>query len=200
VSTINAFAGQRQYIYGGRLNSPEVDYEPMRYSELQPLRDAVARMTPDSFFHVREYFIKGFQDHGFDAFNMDKPLVVKDLPKFKDGNDEGIFEDRDFREKGSSVHADYILLVNLLYYGPYAHYFDFYNDYVEVRVQIRAELLDTKTNRIVWRTGYKEGDLRKAVDATTYRPDQIPVIIDAQNELLNEAAMALSREFFPSRP
>jgi hypothetical protein len=172
----------------------------MRYSELQPLRDAVDRMTPDSFFIVREILLSGLQDRGFEAFKMDKPLIINDLPRFKDSNGEGIYECRDFRETGSSVHVDYILLVELTRYGPYVHYVDFYNDYVEVRAQIRARLLDAKTNRIVWRTGYKQGDMRKPVDASTSRPDQIPAILDAQNGLLNEAAGVLSREFFSSRP
>lgn len=199
VSTINMFAGQRQYIYGGILNSPEVDYEPLRYSEMQALREAVARMTPEAFFHAREYFSKGLVERGFDAFNLVKPLVVKDLPRFEGGG-EGSFETRDFREYGGSAHADYILLIDLVRYGPYVHYLDLVNDYMEVRAETRAELLDAKTNRVLWRTGYKEGDHRRAVKASVSRPDQIPAVIDAQNDLLNEAARALSREFFSTGP
>jgi hypothetical protein len=198
VSTINMFAGQRQYIYGGTLNSPEFDYEPLRYSEMQPLRDAVARMTPDPFFTVRDYLVQGLRERGFDAFKLERPLVVKDLPKFKEGSGEGIYADRDFREVGRSVHADYLLLIDLVRYGPYAHYLDLNNDYMEVRAQTRAELLDAKTNRILWRTGYKEGDHRKAVNAIASRPDQIPAVIEAQKDLLSEVARALSREFFSS--
>jgi len=200
VSTINMFAGQRQYIYGGILNSPEVDYEPLRYSETQPLRDAVSRMTPEAFFPVREYFAQGLMQRGFESFNLEKPLVAKDLPRFKESNGEGIFEDMDFREVGSSVDADYILLIDLVRYGPYVHYLDLVNDYMEVRAETRAELLDAKTNRVLWRTGYKEGDHRKAVNATTTRPDQIPFIMGAQNDLLNDVARSLAREFFSTRP
>jgi len=199
VSTINMFGGQRQYIYGGILNSPEVDYEPLRYAEMRPLREAVARMTPEAFFPVREYMAKGLTESGFNSFNLEKPLVKKDLPGFK-GSGEGVYETRDFRGYGSDVHADYLLLIDLVRYGPYVHYIDMVNDYMEVRAETRAELVDAKTNRVLWRTGYREGDHRKAVNATTTRPDQIPTVIDAQNELLNEVARAISREFFSTRP
>jgi hypothetical protein len=126
--------------------------------------------------------------------------VGKDLSRFKDGEGNGHYENRDFRELGKSSGADYLVVIKLDSYGPYCHFIDLYNDYVEVQAQAQAELIDAKTNRILWKTGYSQGGFRKAVQATTYRPDQIPVIIDAQRKLLSEAARSLSEELFTSRP
>jgi len=50
--------------------------------------------------------------------------------------------------------------------------------------------------RIIWRTGWSQGDLRKEVNASCFRPDQIPVIVDALKGLLTDAAPSLSRDFF----
>jgi hypothetical protein len=199
VSTINRFAGAREFIYGGMLESPEVDYEPMRYAETRPLREAVEKLDARDFSKAQDIFVQGLKERGFKAFKIERPLVKKDLPRFTGGKNEGPYEDRDFRETGKSSGADYLIVVYLIRYGPYAHYTDFYNDYVEVRVQAQAEMLDMKTNRILWRTGLSQGDFRKSVDATTYRPDETPIIIDAQKKLLSDAASSLASDFFSSQ-
>ena len=199
VDTINGFAGARQFIYGGMLQSPNHDYEPMRYAEVRPLREAVEKLNAGEFSKVQELFVESLKEKGFDAFKVERAIVEKDLPHFKDGMGNGRYENRDFRKLGESSGADYIIVIKLGSYGPSCHFIDFYNDYVEVRAQAQAELIDVKTNVILWKTGYSEGDFRKPVDATTYRPDQIPIIIDAQKKLLSDAAVSLYKDFF-SKP
>ena len=199
VDTINRFAGARQYIYGGMLQSPNHDYEPMRYAEVRPLREAVDKLNAGEFSKVQGLFVESLKEKGFDAFKVEHAIVEKDLPHFKDGMGNGRYENRDFRELGGSSGADYIIVIKLGSYGPSCHFIDFYNDYVEVRAQAQAELIDAKTNLILWKTGYSEGDFRKPVDATTYGPDQIPIIIDAQKKLLSDAAVSLYKDFF-SKP
>lgn len=196
VSTVNRFAGARQYIYGGMLQSPEHDYEPMRYAEVRSLREAVDKLDAGEFTKAQDLFVAGLKEKRFDAFKITKPILEKEMPKFKDGTGNGQYETRDFRELGKSSGADYLILVKLDRYGPYCHFIDLYNDYVEVQAQAYAELLDAKTNRVLWRTGASQGDFRKAVNATTYRPDQTPIIMDEQKKLLGDAAASLAKDFF----
>jgi hypothetical protein len=195
-NTINSFAGSRQYVFGGVLQSPEMDIEPMRFSETKHLRDATEELNATGFSSVQDLFISGLRDKGFAAIKLDKPIEKKQLPRFKGESKNGPFASRDYRDRARGAAVDYLIVIELENYGVYCHYIDLYNDYVEARAHARAELVDAATNRIIWRTGWSQGDFRKEVNASCSRPDQIPVIVDALNGLLTDAASSLSRDFF----
>jgi len=195
------FIPSSRYSFGGMPWNDEYDDYPLRLAETRPLRQAVERLDAREFSRAQDLFVEGLKAKGFAAFKIEEPVEKKQLPRFKDGGDEAPYEGKDYRELGKASNADYLVLVELVRYGPYCHYIDLYNDYLEVQVHARAVMLDAGTNRILWRTGWSQGDFRRAVDAAPYRPDKTPAVIDAQKALLGDAAASLARELFsPATP
>jgi hypothetical protein len=185
-----------KYVYGGRLQAPIREHKPVRFTEAMRLLQAAQAQGAGEFSPVQDLFVDGLKNNGFIAFKVDQPIDQNKIPKFKGIHAFGTYENRDYREFGKDAAADYLILTELVSYGPACHYIDINSDYTEVRAHAQAELLDVETNHILWRTGWSQGDFIKPVDASCSRPEQIPIIMDALKNLLGDAASSLSHDFF----
>ncbi|HVN72149.1 MAG TPA: hypothetical protein VMU10_09025 [Desulfomonilia bacterium] len=195
VSDTGPYTRVSQYIYGGTLQSPDMDSAP-RFTEEMRIQQAAQQLDVREFSRLQGLFVKGLNERGFNAFKVGQPGNTKAIPTFKGVQDKDTYESRDFRAFGKAQGADYLVLIELTSYGPACNYIDLNSYSAEVRAHARAELLDVSTNRILWRTGWSQGEFQKTVNASCSVPEQIPVIMDAQKRLLDDAADALSRDFF----
>jgi hypothetical protein len=127
---------------------------------------------------------------------MEQSVDEKTLPRFNGKNGDGVYECRDFRDIGKSEGADYIILLGISDYGTICRYIDLNNYDVEVFVQLKGFLVNTATNRLMWRMGVPEAYMSREVHALCSRPDNIPVILDELKALLRDAAEETSRRFF----
>jgi len=185
-----------KHVYGGKLQAPIREHEPVRFAEATRLLHAAQAQDAGGFSPVQDLFVEGLTDKGFIAFKVDQPIDEDKIPKFKGIHASGTYENRDYREFGRDLAADYLILIELVSYGPACHYIDINSDYTEVRAHAQAELLDVKTNHILWRTGWSQGNFIKPLDASCSRSDQIPIIMEALKNLLGDAASFLSHDFF----
>jgi hypothetical protein len=181
---------------GEPLWNNDMDYEPLRLSDMRPLQQASQEQGAEEFSRVQDLFVEGLRGRGFTAFKVQPPMTKKYLPTFKGGK-EGPYEKRDYRGLGKTRNADYLIVIELVRYGPYCHYIYAYNDHMEVQVQVRAEMLDMRDNRILWKMGE---NFHRPVDASCSDRDQIPIITDALKNLLADAAQSVPRSFFPTHP
>ncbi len=170
--------------------------EPLRLAEMKPLQKAVLKLDAREFYLVQDLFVNGLRRRGFSAFKVEQPVVESLLPRFGGWDMGRSYEETDFRGLGKSFGADYLVVVHLVRYGPYCHYVHAYNDRMAVEAQVHAELIDAKTNRILWRTGGKRYDFSSPVNASCGNEEDIPVISEALRDLLGNAAQTLSRDFF----
>ena len=185
-----------KHVYGGRLQAPIREPKPVRFTEAMRLLYAAQAQDAGEFSSIQDLFVEGLKNNGFIASKVDQPIDQDKIPKFKGIHAFGTYEERDYREFGKDASADYLMLIELVSYGPACHYIDINSDYTEVRAHAQAELLDVKTNQVLWRTGWSQGDFNKSVDASCSRPEQIPIIMDALKNLLGDAASSLSHDFF----
>jgi hypothetical protein len=123
--------------------------------------------------------------------------VKKEIPKRETTDKAGPLEMRDFRKLGQARAADYLMVIELVNYGPYCHYVFAYNDHMSVDVDVRAELIDARTNRVLWR---KVKTFNRLVKASCSNQDHIPIITGALQTLLSDASLLLPYEFFSSNP
>lgn len=170
--------------------------EPLRLADMETLQKAVLKLDAKEFSLVQELFVNGLRARGFAAFKADQPVLRSCFPKFGNRDVRGLYEKTDFRDLARTYGADYLIVVDLVRYGPYCHYVHTYNDHMAVEARVCAELIDAKTNRILWRTGGKKYDFSRPVNATCGNEDDIPAISEALRSLLEDAAKALSRDFF----
>ncbi|HQI01878.1 MAG TPA: hypothetical protein PLA18_11420, partial [Deltaproteobacteria bacterium] len=140
--------------------------EPLRLAEMKPLQKAMLKLDAREFHLVEDLFVSGLKRRGFSAFKVDQLVMRSYFPKFREWDMRRSYEKTDFRGLGKTYGADYLIVVDLVRYGPYCHYVYAYNDHMAVEVQVRAELIDARTNRILWRTGGKKYDFSSPVNAS----------------------------------
>lgn len=176
----------------------EYTEHPLRLHETWALRQASKEFRAQGFEVVQDLIANGLSVRGFTAFKVDKPINVGTLQQFRKSGSDGVYECRDYRGMGESMGADYLFIVRLEHYGTICRYIDLNNYEVEVYVEVRAQMIETATNRVLWRNGMSEGRFTRIVTADCSRPDQVPIILDALKSLLGDAAKEVSRQFFSS--
>jgi hypothetical protein len=174
----------------------DAEYQPIRLAEMKPLQQAVVEGGSGEFSLVQDMFVEGFRMRGVESFKVDRPVAARGLPVFKGGSQKKLYPAVDYRYLGKGCGADFLMVIELEDFGPYCHYTYASNDYTEVRAEAEASLIDTNTNRILWKTGRGRGKFRKEVEASCGREEHIPIITGALDELLSQAASALYLDFF----
>lgn len=186
-------------IMGGSVwDYPEHSDWPLLYSETRSVRDAARSLDAKEFAEVQDLFVQGLKEKGFDAFEVEQRIDEASLPPFKGQEGDAVYSCRDFRDILRTAHADNLVVLGLNNYGVICRYIGLNNFEVEVYAQAQGFMVDGATNRVLWRTGATEGYMSRRVNAECSRPDHIPVIVEALNALLKEAAGETVRLFFSS--
>jgi len=173
--------------------------QPLRMAETRPLRDASKRLDAQEFAAIQDLFVQGLKDKGFAAFPVDNRIDPKAMPGFKGGGGDAVYESKDFGDLAKTLGADYLIIIRLRHYGTLCRYIGLNNYEVEVYAEVKAEMIEAATNRVLWRTGGNEGRFSRTVSATCARPDHTPIILDGLKALLKDAAKETAGQFFPSK-
>jgi hypothetical protein len=173
---------------------------PMRLHETRALRQASRGARGEGFDAVQDLLVQGLVERGFTAYKVDMPADTGTLKSFREGSGDGVYACRDYRDLGKSAGADYLVIVRLEQYGTLCRYIDLNNYEVEVYAGVRAEMIETSTNRVLWRSCMSGGRFTRTVDAECSRPDHVPVILDGLEGLLEDAARSVAGQFFSSSP
>jgi len=179
---------------------PEYTEQPLRIAETTPLRNAARELTGKEFEKVQDIFLKDLAKKGFIAFKVDSRIEMNSLPKFKGSSNNGVYASKDFRGFGKSTNADYLVIVWLKRYGAICRYTDVYNYETDIYADVKAEMVETATNRLLWRTGGSQGNFTKELKASCAQSDGIPVILNELGALLTTAAEKTAAEFFVQAP
>jgi hypothetical protein len=178
------------------IESPDAMNYPVQFHNTMPLYYASRELDGKAFEVIQDLLIQGLKDRGFDAFKVEDHIDVKQLPRFTRGNGNGIHESIDYREISRSAGADYLILMDLRHYGTICRYLGLNILEVDVYADIRGEMIEAATNRVLWRTGISDGYLTRTVNATSTQNDQIKIIFDGMDKLLLDAAKKTSQKFF----
>ncbi len=174
----------------------DAEYQPLRIAEMKPLQMEILELDAREFSRVQDLFVSGLKKRGFSSFKVDEYIAERSLPPFSGGLVEYLYATADYRGLGRAYGADYLVVIRLVRYGPYCHYIYAYNDHMAVVAQARAELIDTRTNRIIWRAGNNQEKFQRSIDASCGNEEQIPVISEALKTLLSDIAVTLAQNFF----
>jgi hypothetical protein len=179
---------------------PGYTEQPLRTAETMPLRNAAKELTGKEFEKVQDIFSHDLKGKGFIAFKVDNRINMSSLPKFKDRSHDTAYASKDFRDLGKSTNADYLIIVWLRHYGAICRYMDVYNYGTDIYAEVQAEMIDTATNQILWRTGGSQGNFTKELKASCAQSDGIPIILNELGTLLTTAAEKTAAEFFVQAP
>jgi hypothetical protein len=178
------------------IESPDAMEYPNQFHNTMPLYSASKTLDGKAFDIARDLLIQGLKERGLDAFNVEGHIEMEKLPRFTGDRSDGTYENMDFSRISKSIGADYIILMDIKYYGMICRYLGLDLLGVDVYADIRGEMIEASTNRILWRTGLADGYLSRTVDVTSTQPDQIKTIFDGMDKLLIDASKNISQKFF----
>jgi len=194
------FYGERPFMpHSDMWDYSEYTEQQLRMAETRPIRDASKGLNAQEFAVVQGLFVQGLKDKGFAAFPVDNRIDPKSLRGFKGGGGDAVYESKDFRDLAKTLGADFLIIIRLKHYGTLCRYIDLNNYEVEVYAEVKAEMIEAATNRVLWRTGGSEGRFSRTVNATCARPDHTPIIFDGLKALLGDAAKETAGQFFSSK-
>lgn len=185
-----SFAITEDYMYG--------DYAMLR-NETRGLRRSLGSSNARGFEGVRDLFVDGLRERGFDAFPVEQRVDARSLPRFA-GDGGFVHAPRDYRDIGAALGADVLVVIGLTRHGAVCRYLDFSGYGVDVFAEPSAQMVETSTNRVLWRTGAADVSLSRSVGASCGVPAHAPTILEALHGLLGEAGQALAERFFAGNP
>ena len=179
---------------------PEYTEQPLRIAETTPLRNTANELTGKEFEKVQDIFSHDLAERGFIVFKVENRIKMDSLPRFKGDSHDAVYASKDFRDFGKSTNADYLIIVWLRHYGAICRYRDVYNYETDIYADVQAEMIDTATNKILWRTGGSQGNFTKELKASCAQSDGIPIILNELGALLTTAAEKTAAVFFVQAP
>ena len=132
------------------------------------------------------------------------PVRIKeqiDLEQLRDYTPETSgYADKDYRNIPGMQGLDLLVILNVQKYGAYCYYVDYLNTYTDVNVELAGEMVDLKTNRLMWRSPFMPGRIKRTVPCMCEDPGTYPQILEELGSAMSEAAARIADDFFSSAP
>ena len=103
---------------------------------------------------------------------------------------------KDYRRIPGVEALDLLVILNVQRYGVYCYYLDSHNIFTDVNVELAGEMVDLKTNRLLWRSPFRPGRVKRASSCRCTDPGRYPVMADELGSALVEAAAGVADDFF----
>lgn len=136
--------------------------------------------------------------HGYRPVRIEGQV---DLEQLRDYTPETSgYADKDYRNIPGVQGLDLLIILNVQRYGTYCYYVDYLNIYTDVIVELAGEMVDLKTNRLLWRSPFMPGRLKRTVSCMCEDPGTYPRILEELESALGEATSRIVDDFFSSAP
>ena len=160
-----------------------------------------ARMSvigPTMMGKVTDGFVAQLEQHGFDARRLKEEIDLEAYPKF---SGEGKVFGRDLRTLGTQQDLDLLLLVTVNRYGTLRNYFGFVpTGAPKALFDVRGQLIDLKTNQLLWQTFLSDDEATVAVEGEWSEPPDYPNLVAALEKATAKSMAKLESNFFATRP
>ncbi len=110
------------------------------------------------------------------------------------------YADKDYRDIPGVRGLDLLIILNVKKYGSYCYYVDGLNIYTDVIVELAGEMVDLRTNRLMWRSPFMPGRLKRTVSCMCEDAGTYPQILEELGGALDESAARIADDFFSSAP
>jgi hypothetical protein len=165
----------------------------------EKLDTRMRQTAPGLLTTVSDDFGKRLQERGFVPKKAAEPIAVDALPKFKGPNDQKRYFDRDVRSIASTSGSDMLLLITVLRYGTLRKYYGFIPlGEPKALFDVRGQMIDLKTNELLWETSTTENEATVAVNGEWSQPPEYPNLVTALQEAVPKSMSHLERRFFAS--
>ncbi|HUT72305.1 MAG TPA: hypothetical protein VMW89_16665 [Desulfatiglandales bacterium] len=153
---------------------------------------------PGNFARVQGLFAEKLQAAGFTVVKLGDKVNLKHLPKGKLSSSE--YPQHDYRPVGQRAGVDRLIVLQLTGFGTACLFMGTYPQGTQVKIQVRGEMIDVKTNKLLWRTEFAKGSFSRAVEGKCTDPADFPTIVEAVKQDVDKAVRFLYEDFFGERP
>ena len=162
------------------------------------LKSRLRRTYPGNFARVQGLFAEKLQAAGFTVVKIGDKVNLKHLPKGKLASLE--YPQHDYRPVGLRAGVDRLIVLQLTGFGTACLFMGTYPQGTQVKVQVRGEMIDVKTNKLLWRTEFAKGSFSRAVEGKCTDPADFPTIFEAVKQDVDRAVRFLYEDFFGEKP
>jgi len=143
---------------------------------------------------LKDIFTQGLASRGFRVVTIDEKIDLKGIPRYTPS--ESGHARRDYRGIYRVQGLDLLIVLNVMRYGTYCGYLDGHNIFTDVTATITGEMVDLKTNRILWRSKYMAGRQQGSASTRCDDPGTYSQIIKDLGSAFVESAVNVSNDFF----
>ncbi len=166
-------------------------YEAQIARESGPLSALLKRTHPGNFTRIQGLFAEKLKTKGF------KVIEIED--RIERDRISGRADKKEYSSIVLKSGVDRFILLQLggfgvscIFMGTKPHP----NLKTQVQAQVIGEMIDVKSNKVLWRNKFSEGSFRRYVDAKCTEPDDYSIIIDAIRDEIDKGVVCLYEDFF----
>jgi len=170
-------------------------YEAKIASASAPIKYRLKYTYPANFIGVQSLFAEKLKTKGFKVIKIDH-ILKRDRMSWRADSKEISTVALDYR-------VDYLIVLQLSDFGVSCIYMGYQPHPqlpAQVQIQVIGEMIDVKSNKVMWRNKFSEGSFTRYVAAKCTEPDDCPTIIDALNGEIDKGVIYLYEDFFGEKP
>ena len=197
ISSTTPFTRQKTLIMS-RGYDQNFDEEPYILKDQRDLWHYLNSHEVKEMVKLKDIFTRGLTSRGFRVVAIDENIGLKELPRYTPPASG--HAGKDYRGIPQADGLDLLIVLNVKRYGTYCGYLDDHNIYSDMLATLTGEMIDLKTNRILWRFTYRTGRETGSSSSRCDDPGTYPYILEELGTALVEAAGNVADDFFSGAP
>jgi hypothetical protein len=176
----------------------DFDQEPMILRDQRDLWHYLNSHEVEELSTIVDVMAERLEVQGYRLVRIKEQIDLKQVPDYVP--ETSGYAVKDYRKTPGVQGLDLLVILNVQRYGVYCYYLDSHNIYTDVNVELAGEMVDLKTNRLIWRSPFRDGRIKRTVSCKCEDPGSYPLIIEELGSALGEAAANVADDFFSSAP
>lgn len=197
ISSTTPFGRQKTMVMSRRYDQ-DFDEEPSVLRDQRRLWHYLNSHEIKAFAGLKDIFAQGLDARGFRVVAIDEYIDLNLLPRFTPP--ASTHARKDYRGMSQAKGLDLLIVLNVQKYGTYCGYLDQRNISTGVTAAITGEMVDMRTNRLLWRRAHRAGWDCESASSGCDEPETYPQILKELGNALSEAAAGAADDFFSGAP
>ena len=193
ISSTTPFTRQKTLIMSHRYGQ-DFDEEPYILKDQRDLWNYLNSYEVKSLTGLKDIFTRGLTSRGFCIVTIDEDIDLKGLPRYTPPSSG--HARKAYRGIPQADGLDLLIVLNVKRDGTCCGYLDDHNIYSDVTATLSGEMIDLRTNRLLWRSTYRTGRVTGSSSSRCDDPDTYPRIRGELGSALVEAAGEVANDFF----
>jgi hypothetical protein len=161
------------------------------------LKGYLERADIGEFSSVSDRFVQQFQERGFTARKIDAFVDLDEFEKFAPPSSGGTHHGKDLRRLAAKENVDLLLLLSVERFGTLRPYYGFIPlGPPKALFAVKGELVNLRTNDLLWRVAMKDEDALVAVEGGWDQPPDFPNLSRALQRAVEQAGPWLEQQLF----